>query len=1127
MERSPGADAPSRADISLDDANIVDVNEVIDIFVQLDEPAVTEYVAEAQRLRRPEPTANDRRAQARRVEAQQDEIRPQLAELGVQEESSLKVGANGLRVKATISDIPDLADLAGVKSVAPVELHTPANDTSVPWIGAPEAWEALDGFTGENIIISVIDTGLDYTHASFEGSGDPADYEFIAQDTTIIPEVDGEPVFPTAKVINGFDFVGVNYNASDPDLDVPEPDPNPLDVHGHGSHVAGSAAGVEVLDENGELSVGSGVAPGALLYAAKVFGDVAGSTAVTADAIEWSLDPLGDGSMVGQAHVINMSLGNVFGQQGDPSAIASNNAAAVGTVVVSSAGNSGQTASYNGGTPGAAPGVIAVAASVDDGHFVLGLEVHEPDAVAGQYEAAESATSLPLSESGPVTGDLVAADPLIACDPTGETAVINNPEELEGNIAFVQRGACAFTLKHQAVQDAGATAIVVFNSVAGDPFVMGGDPSGITIPGVMLSLDDGLLLLDQLDQGETVSVTMSEDVVIPKPELADTLADFTSRGPGNTSNFKPDVAAPGFNILSAGVGTGDAARASSGTSMASPHVAGLAALLAHQHGLPDIEDVAEKGATVAKIKSLIMNSTVDTSEPYPLTLQGTGVVRADQAVALDAYTTPAGLSFGHLNPTEPTTVTETVTVNNLAAEAQTFDISFTPNGVVPGATVAHDDSVTVPAGGAAAFDVTLTLDPAAMPADDGGFTQTELDGWLVLSDSDTSLRAGVLAVIDPAAAVDVAAAPKAVAETSIDLDVTNDSLTNGLSSAYTLVGEGDAVGGVVEALGVRTFDIGATPVVQFGLATDTWESLSARETQILLDIDQDGVDDYVLVAADLGLLQNLDPTGDVVTALFNLSTGGGTIRWFVDGDYHDQVQGMIVDRTSTFGFLEPGDTDFDYTVLHFFDEDLLGVQQGSIDLADGVDGSDNPDLSVPAGAEGTLSFPLDDERDMLWLHPGNVSGDQFQVVTLDALCDESVTGTHLGKLSVSDGVTCLQDGSRVIGGIAVGDGAGLASDGSSVVGPVQSSGASIVWLDGTRFVGPVKVQGSTDLVEITGNQIVGGLTVRDNSTGETPIVVGGNRIVGPLACSGNEPAPVNGGEPNVVIGPKQGQCSGL
>src|SRR5690606_30750017 len=141
------------------------------------------------------------------------ELRAGLARLGVPEQSALRVGANGLRVRANVQDMTRIAELPGVVSVAPVTLHEPTNDTSVPWINAPEAWEALSS-TGEGIIISIIDTGIDYTHASFGGSGDVADYQFIRQDTTIIPEVDGEPVFPTAKVVDGWDFAGPNYDAS-------------------------------------------------------------------------------------------------------------------------------------------------------------------------------------------------------------------------------------------------------------------------------------------------------------------------------------------------------------------------------------------------------------------------------------------------------------------------------------------------------------------------------------------------------------------------------------------------------------------------------------------------------------------------------------------------------------------------------------------------------------------------------------------------------------------------------------------------------------------------------------------------------------------------------------------------
>lgn len=1123
--------ALDRTEVSLDTAGVTDPREETDLFIRLDEPAVTEFVADQVQRGRAEPSANARRAQAQRVEQQQDQLRAELRRLGVDERSSMQVGANGLRVRAPAQDMAALSELPGVVSVAPVTLHEQANETSVPWINAPDAWEAL-GFTGEDIIISIIDTGIDYTHASFEGSGDVADYEFIAEDTTVIPEVGGEPVFPTAKVTDGYDFAGVNYDASgEVGSPVPEPDPNPLDVNGHGSHVGGSAAGVEVRNENGDVSVGSGVAPGATLYAAKVFGDITGSTALTADAIEWSLDPKGDGSMEGQAHVINMSLGSTFGHPDDPTAIATQNAVEAGTVVVSSAGNSGHNAAYITGSPAVAPGAISVAASIDGGHSVLGLEVHEPAEVAGVYEAVESAISLPLEETGPLTEEVAAVEPSIACEPDGDGGFVprvDNPEDLVGKVAFVERGSCPFAMKHLAVQDAGAAAVLVYNNLPGEPIAMGGDSAGIDIPGMMISQSDGALLVDQLNAGETVSVTMSSDIQIPKPELADHLASFSSRGPGGGgSGFKPDVSAPGFAIDSAAVGGGDAARTISGTSMASPHVAGLAALVANEQGLPDIEDVEEKAAAVGAVKSLIMNTAVPSPEDYPLALQGTGIVRADRAVTADAYTTPAGLSFGRLNPLEATTVTETVTVTNEASTERTFDIAFEAMQEVPGVTVSHDDTVTVPAEGTASFEVTLSLDPTQMPAEAGAFSQTEADGWLALDDGALELRAGVLAVVDPAAAVQVA--PEAATPFDpTNLTVGNSGPADGISEGLTLAGVGDDAGGIIEALGVRTGVVGGSDVIQFGLATEGWDSLSSRETQILLDVDQDGVDDLVLVAADRGLLLGAEPTGTVATALFDLATGAGALHErLVDGDYHDEVQVLTVDRLLPTGFLEPGDTDFDYAAATFVGSDLIGVQEGTIDLSEGVDDRQNPSLAVPAGAEETLEFPTDDERDMLWLHPANVAGEQFQVVPLEAVqCDRTITRTHIGPLAITDEVVCL-DGAMVIGPVKVQDGGGLAAVDSRVVGPVSANGAQLVQLEDTAVTGPVKVNGVSGGVVVSENRVTGPVTLTDNSTDGTPIVVSGNRIIGPLGCTGNEPAPTNDGVPNMVTGPQTGQCADL
>ncbi|MFW6091254.1 MAG: S8 family serine peptidase [Actinomycetota bacterium] len=152
-------------------------------------------------------------------------------------------------------------------------------------------------------------------------------------------------------------------------------------------------------------------------------------------------------------------------------------------------------------------------------------------------------------------------------------------------------------------------------------------------------------------------------------------------------------------------------------------------------------------------------------------------------------------------------------------------------------------------------------------------------------------------------------------------------------------------------------------------------------------------------------------------------------------------------------------------------------------------------------------------------------------------CEDVISGRHFGPLQVSDGVTCLE-GATVFGPVNVSDGAALrSSDGSRIVGPVYSSGAEEVTVCDTRVVGPVTLTGTgpRDLglpavtfgdpaSDCAGNTVVGPVTV---SGTEGPSVVADNRIGGPLSCSGNDPAPVDNGFPNNVLGPKGGQCSDL
>jgi minor extracellular serine protease Vpr len=930
---------PVRVAGSVADFDLRSPDDVVQVFIQLDEPSVAEFAADTGAGRAAQ------RAQGAAVLSQQRRLRSDLATVIVEERSNLVVGANGLRVMVRAGDIPAIRAADGVESVAAITRYHLTNDTSVPWIGGHDVRDA--GFTGDGVTIAVIDTGIDYTHASFAGSGLPADYE--NNDKGVI-EVG---TFPTAKVVNGFDFAGPIYDASsdDPTANTPQPDPDPLDGNGHGTHVAATAAGIDPLSDPLE----EGMAQDASVMALKVFGDTAGSTDVVSDAIEFALDPNNDLSTDDAADVINMSLGSDFGHPDDPSAIASQNAVDAGVVVVASAGNSADVP-YVTGSPAVADGVISVAASVDGGVTLLGMTVNSPLSIAGDYEAAAGDFG---SLDPDTTGDLAIADPLDACTPL---------PDMTGEIAFIQRGTCEFTVKIRNAEDAGAIGALVFNNADGPPIGMahnGTEPKP-TIPAVMISLEDGEDI-GAVAAVDTVNVTLSDDVEVPRPDLADTMAGFTSRGPGFGSVFKPDVSAPGFSIRSAAVGTGDGAALNSGTSMASPHVAGAAAQLLE----------AYPAATPAQVKAMLMNSARPAlpDGDVAIAAQGTGVIQIDRA-ALDVggYASPGGLSFGRLNPTTSGTTTRTVDVTRLTGEA-TYDVELITNQTLPGVDWDISATTVATSSGSGSVDVSLTVDPAAMDSDDGFFSQAESDGWVRFTnqaDPTDTMVVGLLAVVDPASTVAATGGEDTVS-------IVNTGPGDGFADGYTLIAEGDATTGSFDAIGYRTSEDVGFDVIEFGLALDEWSHPSSLEVDIFINTDGDPDDEYVLVAADLGLLQGGDPTGQWVTALLNLATSDFLLEYFAIADLNDGVADLPVDLTGDFGF-NPSDT-FEIDVAVFDQLGLSGLAEDlTVDLTTEVTSEDGLSLFVPAGAGGDIA--TEGAGEMLWLYANNAVGDQFSTTTV-------------------------------------------------------------------------------------------------------------------------------------------------
>jgi subtilisin family serine protease len=951
-------------------------NAQVEVFVRLSTPSVAELNADAVNATGDLATDQAQAAQVTAINSEQASMRGVLAAHGATLLSSLKVGANGLRVRVAASEVADIRALPGVRSVGRVVRYRANNITSVPSIGAPEVWARYKA-RGKGVTIGIIDSGIDYTHANFGGPGTPEAY--AANNKNII-----EPgTFPTAKVVGGYDFAGADYNADLEDSE-PVPDPDPLDgnnpddpAHGHGSHVAGTAAGFGVPG-----SIGPGVAPDAKLYALKVFGDNGGSTNLVSDAIEWALDPNHDGNMRDHLDVINMSLGSDYGDPNDPSAISAENAVKLGIVVVASSGNAG-AAPYVTGSPAVAPSVISTAAVTPAGRSYSRVNVTAPASVAGFKNNLEGSSPVTVASVAPLTAPLVKAlNPLLADTPTAVSddacMPLTNASAVSGKIVLAIRGSCNFTVKAANAAAAGARAIIVRNNGnptdGTDPIVMALD--GATIPGVMIGFADGQALAGVATTDASSPVTVTLDVA-PDPTKDDQIATFSSRGPGHGgSTFKPDLSAPGVSIVSTGVGTGTGAANLQGTSMSSPHVAGAAALLHQLH--PRLKPDA--------IKALLQNSTINanTSGDTALARQGVGSLRVSNAADLTSYASPGGISFGRLNPILPQLESETVTLHNMDNRTRVFRVKHRPHSTYPGVTVSCPSTVVVPRGGSEKFQVRLLFNPLASGKadafDEARVSQTEVDGWCVLDDGRDELRVGYLAVVDAASNMTVIPG-----RGDRSHRIFNIGPVPGIAEGFTFARNGGARYGRNDEKPDHTFDdVGfrtAAPgqyepyeVVELGISLkQNYESLSDLSFQMDLDTNGDGKTDVTLLAADLQLLTgdpNVEP-GTYFTAQVDAATNEGFIDWQTVGwDFNDRV--LVLPFTKNTG---PGTgfvptSKFSYTLTVTSNNGSVDTQTGTIDFSKELTPDLNDFVLDPLGS-AEVSVTGKAPGKLMWLMPND------------------------------------------------------------------------------------------------------------------------------------------------------------
>ncbi|MBI2601641.1 MAG: S8 family serine peptidase [Deltaproteobacteria bacterium] len=534
---------------------------------------------------------------------------------------------------------------------------TLGENTSVRFIGAEDVRTKLkiqspNGETvpvdGRGIKVGIIDTGIDYTHKMFGGEGTEDVYK--GNNPSLVE--DGS--FPTAKVAGGIDLVGTDYNEASRDFaaHIPRPDSDPLDEAGHGTHVAGTVAGVG----DGKQTY-TGVAPGADLYAIKVFGkDGSTSDAVVIAALEYAVDPNHDLDPEDRLDVVNLSLGSSFGLPYQLYDEAVSNLRNASITAAMSAGNSGNVP-YIVGSPGASNEAISVAASVDnmDHNWKFRAVLFKLPEEEVTTKAVEAGISKPIEEAGDVKGKLVFighADGDLSPD---------QKEAVKGNIALIDRGLVSFSDKLQRAADAGAIGVVVANDREGEPLNMGGTGS-FNFPAIMITQDLGKKVKEALATGAEVTIDFEIDQRIETPELIDQLTSFSSRGPRSIdSAIKPEITAPGQNIISAQMGGGDKGIALSGTSMSSPHMAGAAALMKQYR----------KGISEEALKDLFLSTSKTLTKkgvPYSVAYQGAGRLDVFRALTSPVSLSPSALSLGALEVTKKKMLRRNITIHNVSDE---------------------------------------------------------------------------------------------------------------------------------------------------------------------------------------------------------------------------------------------------------------------------------------------------------------------------------------------------------------------------------------------------------------------------------------------------------------------------
>ncbi|MFN8498215.1 MAG: S8 family serine peptidase [Anaerolineae bacterium] len=807
---------------------------------------------------------------------------------GAKVEYTYQVTFNGMAVKMSAEQAKAVRKLPNVAAVSPERAYHLDLFSSVNWIGAPTMWASLGGEAnaGAGVKAAVIDGGI---YVRYEGSNYVGNACFTDTGYTAPPGYPkGDTRFTNNKVIVSRAY----FRPEDPPVPGDNlPIPGVPEATNHGTHVGGIVAcnaGTQATFE-GVTETIQGVAPRAYLMSYRVFYH-SGNPEWDGNALDPELMLAFEDVVKDGADVVNNSWGGFPALLPGHSPLEDAIDATVdaGITVVFSNGNSGPDPA-TAGQPAYLPKVIAVGATTKPQDIASGFVD-----VTGPQPVPANLTGKPYgsAEFGQPITTLIGPDlymPIEKVDTTGSTLACGDPNNnipagsLTGKIALIQRGSCNFSLKVWNAQRAGAVAAIIYNNAAGGDTLInmaaGAHAADVTIPSAFVwrSMGTGMVSFYNDHPGQaTVQIDPSGRVVDVTPDV---VIGFSSRGPTTDQMIKPDVSAPGVNVLSAGFANADYPQSltgfaqASGTSMAAPHVAGAAALLKQLHPTWKPWQIKSALMSTAKTSGVV---TVDGKQAGVMDM-GAGRIDLTKAGAPGLAFDIPSVSGGVMRAGATRHIT--VQASDLTGAASAWSLAVTQTG---SAFSVAPSTLNVAANGAASVTVTVASAADTAPG--------QYEGMLMLSNSATGQTLHIplwTRVAPPATLKDVLL---------IDDDASS------VAAKYPNVSE--VYTSTLQALGVSYdyMDIGEE-------AFPSLNDLYTYKAVLIFTGENDGFATSGFSTTDLTrLMQWMDDGGNLVVAGQNVAetyhTESGNLRtaW---GRMYNNYLGLVVSNPDLYGGAMP------------------------------------------------------------------------------------------------------------------------------------------------------------------------------------------------------------------------------